>query len=325
MKGPTTSSGIGQTSVSPVAPPTDTIAPVTSSNAVASYTGTATIALTATDAGGSGVAHTYYILDAGVQLEGTSVVVTAPGAHTLQFWSVDGAGNIELRKSAAFTITTPDTTAPVTSSNASASYTSTATITLTATDAGGSGVAHTYYRLDARRTGRKPDRRHQRGRHAHRRVLVGRRRGQRRDTAQDRDLHRRGRSRPRPLRSPSPTRVASYVGTATITLTATDAGGSGVAHTYYKLDAGAQVESRTVAVSTVGTHTVEFWSVDAAGNIETPHKTRDLQGHCTGGQRRGRADNHVECDGLLQDHGSDHTHRPGQHRRLGRLGDVLQP
>jgi len=33
--------------------------------------------------------------------------VTAPGSHTLVFWSVDTAGNIEARKSATFTITVP--------------------------------------------------------------------------------------------------------------------------------------------------------------------------------------------------------------------------
>ena len=66
----------------------------------------------------------------------------------------------------------------------------------------------------------------------------------------------------------------SYVAFAAIKLTATDnTGGSGVAHTYYKLDGGAQVEGTSLTVKTLGAHTVEFWSVDNAGNVEAPHKT----------------------------------------------------
>ena len=70
--------------------------------------------LTATDAD-PGVANTH--TDGGVQVTGTSISVTALGAHTVEFWSADVAGNIELHKTAAFTITAPtsvDTIAPVT-------------------------------------------------------------------------------------------------------------------------------------------------------------------------------------------------------------------
>ena len=57
----------------------DRTAPVTTSDAALNYTGSATINLSATDnAGGSGVAHTYYKLDAGAQTEG--IVITVPAA-----------------------------------------------------------------------------------------------------------------------------------------------------------------------------------------------------------------------------------------------------
>ncbi|PKQ16687.1 MAG: hypothetical protein CVT67_02645, partial [Actinobacteria bacterium HGW-Actinobacteria-7] len=72
VKGPTTSSGRGSTTISPVAPPTDTVAPVTTSNAVASYVSMAAITLQATDAG-SGVAATYYKLDGATQVAGTAI------------------------------------------------------------------------------------------------------------------------------------------------------------------------------------------------------------------------------------------------------------
>jgi hypothetical protein len=93
-------------SVTPVAPPAgpDTTAPTTTSDAQATYTGSATIKLTANDAGGSGVAHTYYILDSGAQLEGTTISTSVIGTHTLDFWSVDASGNVEATKSASFTV-----------------------------------------------------------------------------------------------------------------------------------------------------------------------------------------------------------------------------
>lgn len=106
VKGPSTADGIGSTSVSPVAPVLDLIAPTTLSNAVASYPAAATIQLTAADnIGGSGVASTYYVVDGGAQLSGLTVNVAGTGAHTLEFWSVDVAGNIEARKFANFDVT----------------------------------------------------------------------------------------------------------------------------------------------------------------------------------------------------------------------------
>ncbi|MDO8914488.1 MAG: CAP domain-containing protein [Coriobacteriia bacterium] len=67
-----------------------------------------------------------------------------------------------------------------------------------------------------------------------------------------------------------------YTGSASIALFPTDnAGGSGVAVTEWILT-GAETRSgtgRTVNASTVGTYTLEYWSVDSAGNEETPHKT----------------------------------------------------
>ena len=69
-----------------------------------------------------------------------------------------------------------------------------------------------------------------------------------------------------------------YDGAATIHLTATDnVGGSGVAHTYYSLDGATAVDAAVVVVPAPANgataHTIEFWSADAAGNVETPHNT----------------------------------------------------
>ena len=163
----------------------DSTPPVTTSDAVLSYAGSASIHLSATDnVGGSGVAHTYYKLDGGAQAEGTTIAVSTVGSHTLEFWSVDMAGNTELHHFVSFAVTGFDITPPVTTSDA----------------------------------------------------------------------------------------VADYIDSATLHLSATDnLGGSGVAHTYYKLDGGAQTEGSAVTVWTVGSHTLEFWSVDVAGNTELHH------------------------------------------------------
>jgi len=273
VAGPGTSDGIGSTTVSPVAAtPVDATAPVTTSNAVATYLANAAITLSATDVG-SGVAHTYYRLDGGTQVEGTAIAVSAVGAHTLEFWSVDVAGNVETHKTANFVVTAPapvDTAAPVTVSNAVANYVSMAAITLSATDAG-SGVAHTYYRLDgAAQVEGKAIAVSALGAHTLEFWSV--------DVAGNVETHKTATftvTAPAPVDVTAPVTTsnaaATYVSNAAITLSATDAG-SGVAHTYYRLDGAAQVEGKAIAVSALGAHTLEFWSVDVAGNVET-HKT----------------------------------------------------
>ncbi|HLV78772.1 MAG TPA: Ig-like domain repeat protein, partial [Chthonomonadaceae bacterium] len=64
-----------------------------------------------------------------------------------------------------------------------------------------------------------------------------------------------------------------YTGTVTVTLTATDPDGdSDVAATYYTVDNGAQqTYSSPFAVSHDAIHSLTFWSVDHAGNKETPN------------------------------------------------------
>lgn len=92
----------------------DLTAPVTTSDATATYAGQARIALSASDAGGSGVAATYYRLDGGPATAGTVLTVGSTGTHSLEFWSVDRAGNEETPHNvAAFTVTYVAPPAPV--------------------------------------------------------------------------------------------------------------------------------------------------------------------------------------------------------------------
>ncbi|MBI5232462.1 MAG: hypothetical protein HY876_09905 [Coriobacteriales bacterium] len=130
----------------------DATAPVTTSNARPSYAGGASLTLSATDSG-SGVRSTFYRLDGGAVTVGTSIDLGAPAGagpetHTLEFWSQDNAFNSETPKSVTFEVWPSDTTAPTTTSNTQSTYLGSAAINLTAADAGGAGVAATYYSLD---------------------------------------------------------------------------------------------------------------------------------------------------------------------------------
>jgi len=133
----------------------ETDAPVTTSDAQSVYSvtegQTTLISLNAADTGGSGVANTYYELDSTGQAEGTAITVAAPASapeeHTLRFWSVDNAGNVETAQSVTFTVEPSDSTPPTTTSDAQAAYSATATIVLVSSD-DYPGVKDVYYRLD---------------------------------------------------------------------------------------------------------------------------------------------------------------------------------
>ncbi|HTX75730.1 MAG TPA: protease pro-enzyme activation domain-containing protein [Terracidiphilus sp.] len=65
---------------------------------------------------------------------------------------------------------------------------------------------------------------------------------------------------------------STYKSAVGVTLSATDSGGSGIAHTYYELDGGSQTTySGTFTVSALGSHTVKYWSVNGAGTTESAH------------------------------------------------------
>jgi peptidoglycan/xylan/chitin deacetylase (PgdA/CDA1 family) len=101
----------------------DTTGPVTTASGAgdAWHNTPVTVYLTASDPSpGSGVAATYYTLDGGPQTKGTSVTVAAPtdhskdGTHTITYWSVDNAGNVEAPQTCTVKI---DTTGPVTTAS----------------------------------------------------------------------------------------------------------------------------------------------------------------------------------------------------------------
>ena len=262
----------------------DTAKPHTTSNAAATYTeGVGAISLTATDGVGadvSGVAHTYYTWDDGQPVESTMIGVSGAGQHHVDFWSVDWAGNKEDTQTATFVVTQPDLTPPHTTSDAVESYLGTAIVTLYPTD-GGSGVQATFHRIDSGVAVMGPT------------ITIAPPVGvQVEHTITFWSVDRSGNveveqtvriwSWPATDTLPPTTSVlngaASYTGTATISLVASDnVGGSGYSHTHYTVDDGLEATGTTIVVGPPATgtasHHIDFYSVDAAGNIEQPAST----------------------------------------------------
>jgi hypothetical protein len=259
----------------------DTIAPSTTNSAVSgfAYSGAQTFALAATDASGSGVASTWYRLDGGALTAGTSIPVPAPASgsvsHTIQWYSIDNAGNQETTRSVTFTIQpqVTDITAPTTTASpnpaAGAIYKANQTVTLAATD-GGSGVKWTYYKIDSGPfvlgtsftvTGD--------GLHTFSYYSV--------DNANNTEATHLSNSFRIDTIAPSTTNSAvsgfAYTGAQTFTLLGSDAG-SGVASTRYSLDGGALTVGTSISVPAPASgsvsHTIQWYSIDVAGNQETP-------------------------------------------------------
>jgi hypothetical protein len=121
-------------------------APKTVSDREASYLNSATISLMAT----GGIDKTYYQLDNGASTVGTSVTTGIYGAHFLKFWSVDTTGVAETPVTTPFFV--DENVLPTLGTDCKASYTVTATIEMTATDNfNGSGVDFMCYRVDGGR------------------------------------------------------------------------------------------------------------------------------------------------------------------------------
>lgn len=88
----------------------DLLAPSTSGDVTRTYAGQAAIHLGAQDPEpGWPTAEfpiaTYYRLDSGHDTTGTAITVGSRGIHTLRYWSVDYAGNVEAPTVATFTVT----------------------------------------------------------------------------------------------------------------------------------------------------------------------------------------------------------------------------
>ncbi|MFJ7213185.1 OmpL47-type beta-barrel domain-containing protein [Amycolatopsis sp. NPDC098790] len=269
------SDGTGDTTA-----PTVTAAVAGNRDSAGNYIESATVSLTATDAG-SGVASVEYQLDGGTWTAYSApVAVTAVGMHMLHYRATDVAGNTSPEGMEHFTIvegqgdTTPPTvTASLSGDRDSAgNYLDVATVSLTATDAD-SPVASVEYQLDGGAwtaysapvavTGAGAHMVHFRATDTEGNTSPE---GMSSFTVVKRDT-----TAPTVSASVAGTQDAdgNYVGKATVTVTASDTG-SGVAAVEYKVDGGAWTAySAPVAVSSAGAHTVGYRARDVAGNASS--------------------------------------------------------
>jgi hypothetical protein len=211
------------------------------------------------------VAQTYYRIGEETLPYGEGIDVSAEGTTTIEYWSVDAAGNVEATNTATVMI---DSLAPASSDDAPQGWQDgPVSVHLSATDPT-SGVAQTYYRIgeetlpygegiDVSAEGTTTIEYWSVDRLGNREetntVLV------RIDTVVPFTSH------------DAPEGWVTE--DAEITLTADDTY-SGVETTHYRIDDGqTQSYSGTFTVSNQGTSTITYWSVDAAGNSEAPKST----------------------------------------------------
>jgi large repetitive protein len=136
VAGNTTNAGSAPVKIDRTAPTTDASAPSAWTN------NDVTVTLTPFD-GLSGVESTHYKLDGGADQTGTSLTIGTEGSHTLEYWSVDKAGNEETHHTATINIdktnpTITHTQNPVVNGNG---WNNTdVTVTFTCADAPSSGT-----------------------------------------------------------------------------------------------------------------------------------------------------------------------------------------
>ncbi|MES4887464.1 glycosyl hydrolase, partial [Streptomyces sp. NPDC096012] len=209
------------------------------------------------------------------------VQVSSVGQHTVAYRATDKAGNTSAVKSVSFTVVAAapqDTTAPEVSASvsgtkdASGDYVSDATVTVSASDAE-SGVAKIEYSLDggAYKDYSAPVQVSSVGQH----TVAYRATDKAGNTSAEQSVSftvvaapPQDTTAPEVSASVSGTKDASgdYVGSATVTVTASDAE-SGVAATEYSLDGGPYLPySAPVAVNRAGSHTFLYRATDKAGN-----------------------------------------------------------
>jgi hypothetical protein len=253
----------------------DTAAPQTSDDYAGGsdwQAGDVHFALAADDAT-SGLAGTTWAVDGGAPQSGTGVTVTGDGEHSVTYFSTDVAGNAEDAHSVTVRI---DGTAPVTSDDYAGGsdwQAGPVSFALTADDAT-SGLAGTTWAVDggAPQSGTDVT---VTGDGEHSVTYFST------DVAGNvEDAHsvtvRIDGTAPVTSDSSDPALAADGDGGwrttgQNVTLSPADTGGSGLARTYYTLDGAQHEYEGPFAVAGDGSHTVTWWSADAAGNTEAAH------------------------------------------------------
>ncbi|MEV5436962.1 family 16 glycoside hydrolase [Streptomyces sp. NPDC052682] len=278
----------------------DTTAPEASAhvagtqNPQGQYVGSASVAIHATDEGGSGVDRIEYALGASGpwQPYTAPVVVDQAGSHTVRYRALDKAGNVSAEKSVTFTVVaapSDDTTPPETSAtvggerNADGAYLDMATVTVFASDLG-TGVDRIEYALGASGAWQPytaPVMVHQPGTHTVR-YRAADKAG---NVSAEKSVTFMVVTAPAQDTTPPVTGVSvegtknsdgAYIGTAKVTVAATDTGGTGVDRIEYALDGGPYLAyTGPVVVDRAGAHTLAYRATDKAGNT-SPARTVSL-------------------------------------------------
>ncbi|PKQ19868.1 MAG: hypothetical protein CVT66_08050 [Actinobacteria bacterium HGW-Actinobacteria-6] len=247
----------------------DAVPPVTSLSPVGAwFAAPVTVELSATDAGG--VAGTYYFLGSDtVQLYSNPFIISAEGTTLVSFYSVDLAGGIEE------TVEVPiglDFTPPVTTDNAPSTWQSASVlVTLTAEDPL-SGVDSTWYALDGGTSAEYDGTAFAVSAEGTTTVTYGSV-----DMVGNIETTRSAEVR-LDLTPPVTTAdtAAKYKDGGEISLEATDAL-SGVDAIFVSLDGAAFEEYVSpIEVTSLGDHTITYYAVDVAGNVE-PQSSDDFE------------------------------------------------
>ena len=234
------------------------------------YQSPARVSINATD-NASGTANTYYMLDGGpTQTYAGTFNISTGGVHIVNYWSVDLAGNTEAQKSLTVRVDSDAPTTQITTAGTGANgwYRGPVQVGLTATDPE-VGVSFTFYRVDGGLTmiyGGAPFTVSGEGQHT---VLYWSNDKLNHTEAQNSATIR--------IDSTIPTVQSSfsgplggngyYIGPVQFTMTGTD-NLSGLANIYYRVNGGAPlVYSSPFTIGVDGNHSVEYWSVDVAGNV----------------------------------------------------------
>jgi outer membrane protein assembly factor BamB len=234
------------------------------------YQSPAQVYISATD-NASGIANTYYTLDGGATQTYTAAFnISTGGVHIVNYWSVDQAGNTEAQKS--FTVRV-DSAAPTTQiatagTGANGWYRGPVQVSLTATDPE-VGVNVTMYRVDGGLTmiySGTPFTVTGEGQHT---VLYWSNDKLNHTETQNSATIRIDSTVPTVQNSFSGPLGGNgyYIGPVQFTMTGTD-NLSGLANIYYRVNGGATlVYSSPFAIGVDGNHSIDYWSVDVAGNV----------------------------------------------------------
>lgn len=266
-----TSSGLTTSSVD-IALPAEITAPGVTATVEPSYVAPALISMTGSDAG-SGVLSVSYVLDSDttVTVPGSNAVadVRTLGSHTVTYWATDRAGNQSVHYSATFDVVAPPP--PAVSTDATSVYSGSARIKVRGLDNGGAGIDSVSYRIDGDATQTTS---------AYSAYATTSAIGSHTLEYWSTDIlgtdstHAFHGFEVVPLPAVFSDARPTYATTADVRITGIDNGGAGVVGLSYVLDGDTtqtvSASATDVVTSILGSHTLEFWSVDALGG-ESAH------------------------------------------------------